>query len=282
MRVHAEQAPDGVSAPRTYAVINFYHLADIAKPGETAARHKEYIKQQGWDIRGRIYISFQGVNAQFSGPREDALAYTSWVASQPEFNGVVWREYPVGKQMFPKLRLKFRPNLISLRGGMEGLPVTGVSTGLTPPEHGHSNLVLFAATTALSPPAFEQCCLEGGMSCSPCASIIHLVVTCDGDMQMHQTEQHHSLLRTGSACYGKLSPSRRLHHNPTLLPPPLTLQPRHPSSWTSGMATSGMPATFKARSGHGRTSSTKRLEGSRATTRFLSTSATLTLTPPSW
>lgn len=127
MRVHAEQEPDGVSASLPYAVINFYHLSDIAKPGETAAWHKEYIKQQGWDICGRIYISFQGVNAQFSGPREDALAYTAWVASQPEFKGVIWREYPVKKQMFPKLRLKFRPNLISLRGGMEGLPVTGMS-----------------------------------------------------------------------------------------------------------------------------------------------------------
>lgn len=126
MRVRAEEISETSSPPRSHAVINFYHLSDIAKPGEAAARHKEHIQEQGWDIRGRIYISYQGVNAQFSGPRDDALAYTSWVASQPEFEGVVWREYPVEKHMFPKLRLKFRPNLISLRGGVESLPVTGM------------------------------------------------------------------------------------------------------------------------------------------------------------
>ena len=125
VRVHAESI-DSDAPARTHAVINFYHLSDIAKPGETAERHKAYIREQGWDIRGRIYVSFQGVNAQFSGPRDDALAYTAWIASQTEFKGVVWREYPVAKHMFPKLRLKFRPNLISLRGGMQDLPVTGV------------------------------------------------------------------------------------------------------------------------------------------------------------
>eukprot|EP00892_Ulva_mutabilis_P009719 jgi/Ulvmu1/7119/UM034_0025.1 len=132
VRVHAEPPSHGVASSRTHAVINFYHLSDIAKPGETAAMHKDYIQEQGWDIRGRIYISFQGVNAQFSGPREDAIAYTSWVASQPEFKGVVWREYPVEKHMFPKLRLKFRPNLISLRGGMEDLPVTDATNRAKP------------------------------------------------------------------------------------------------------------------------------------------------------
>jgi hypothetical protein len=111
--------------PFTHSVINFYHLSDVSQPTEAATRHKTAIQDKGWDIRGRIYISYQGINAQFSGPWQDALAYTEWVLSQPEFKGLTWREYPVPKHMFPKLRLKFRPNLISLQGGMEDLPVTG-------------------------------------------------------------------------------------------------------------------------------------------------------------
>lgn len=39
----------------------------------------------GRDIAGRIYISAQGINAQYSGPTEDALAYARWVAQQPGF-----------------------------------------------------------------------------------------------------------------------------------------------------------------------------------------------------
>lgn len=110
----------------SHSVINFYHLSDVAQPEEAASKHKETIKDKGWDICGRIYISYQGINAQFSGPWKDALEYTKWVASQPEFNDLSWREYPVPKHMFPKLKLKFRPNLISLQGGMDNLPVTGV------------------------------------------------------------------------------------------------------------------------------------------------------------
>lgn len=109
----------------THCVINFYHLAPIAKPGATAKNHRAFIKEQGWDIRGRIYVSFQGMNAQFSGPAAEAEAYTKWVAAQPEIDGLKWRSYPVRKHMFPKLRLKFKPNLISLQGGMADLPVVG-------------------------------------------------------------------------------------------------------------------------------------------------------------
>ena len=36
--------------------------------------------------------------------------------------------------MFPKLRLKYKPNLISLAGGMERLPVTEPESRATPLE----------------------------------------------------------------------------------------------------------------------------------------------------
>ena len=36
--------------------------------------------------------------------------------------------------MFPKLRLKYKPNLISLAGGMGGLPITNPQSRATPLE----------------------------------------------------------------------------------------------------------------------------------------------------
>ena len=39
----------------------------------------------GRDFAGRIYISAQGINAQYSAPTPDALAYAQWVAQQPGF-----------------------------------------------------------------------------------------------------------------------------------------------------------------------------------------------------
>jgi len=38
--------------------------------------------------------------------------------------GLRWSSQPVDWHQFPRLRLKFRPNLVSLAGGMTGLPVT--------------------------------------------------------------------------------------------------------------------------------------------------------------
>lgn len=39
----------------------------------------------GKDIVGRIYISAQGINAQYSGLREHAIAYAKWVCSSDQW-----------------------------------------------------------------------------------------------------------------------------------------------------------------------------------------------------
>ena len=45
--------------------------------------HRSFLS--GRDIKGRIYLSAQGINAQFSGPSRDALDYAQWVGGQPLF-----------------------------------------------------------------------------------------------------------------------------------------------------------------------------------------------------
>jgi hypothetical protein len=128
------------SAAYTHLIINFYHLVPITKPETLAQHHKQFIRENDWDIRGRIYMSFQGINAQFSGPKDEAVAYTEWVAAQSEFEGMQWRSYPVWKNMFPRLRLKFRPNLISLQGGMKDLPVVGALLTSETERHGGAQI----------------------------------------------------------------------------------------------------------------------------------------------
>ena len=86
--------------------------------------HREHMEWMlGKDIVGRIYISSQGINAQYSGPREDAVAYAVWVARQDHFRGLHWTAEDVQGHQFPKLRLKVRPNLVQLAGGTQQLPI---------------------------------------------------------------------------------------------------------------------------------------------------------------
>lgn len=47
--------------------------------------HRRWVEANGYDIRGRIYYSEQGVNSQYGGRTEEATAYVKWLASQPMF-----------------------------------------------------------------------------------------------------------------------------------------------------------------------------------------------------
>ena len=44
--------------------------------------------------------------------------------------GLKWSSFPVDGHQFPKLRLKFKQNLISLAGGMTRLPITDAKVAL--------------------------------------------------------------------------------------------------------------------------------------------------------
>lgn len=49
--------------------------------------------------------------------------------------GLRWSSFPVDAHQFPKLRLKFKQNLISLAGGMTRLPVTDPKVSSFTPFH---------------------------------------------------------------------------------------------------------------------------------------------------
>ena len=48
-------------------------------------RHQRWVRDCGGDLRGRIYLSTQGINAQYSGEVAAAHAYAQWVGQQPGF-----------------------------------------------------------------------------------------------------------------------------------------------------------------------------------------------------
>jgi len=113
-----------------YCVVNFYHLVDIPRPHDVVKQHKEFL--EGKDVRGRIYISEQGINAQYGGRRSDAVNYAEWLSeTQDLFQGLRFSVFRADEHMFPKLRLKYKPNLISLAGGMSTVPVTDPSSRAT-------------------------------------------------------------------------------------------------------------------------------------------------------
>ncbi|CAI5959412.1 unnamed protein product [Closterium sp. NIES-64] len=63
----AAEAADGAGSAQgePFLVLNFYHFADVEDAHGDVERHRAFLQER--DIRGRIYISHQGINAQQSG-----------------------------------------------------------------------------------------------------------------------------------------------------------------------------------------------------------------------
>eukprot|EP00884_Botryococcus_braunii_P011201 jgi/Botrbrau1/20081/Bobra.200_1s0084.1 len=106
----------------SFVIINFYHLADVENPSKLRKAAEKWLKER--DIKGRIYVSTQGINAQYSGPQEDAHSFARWIEMQDGFQGLKWSSERVEGHQFPKLRLKFRESLVQLAGGTTSLPIT--------------------------------------------------------------------------------------------------------------------------------------------------------------
>jgi len=96
-------------------VLNFYHLAPLADPDAEVAAHKAVVEARGLDLKGRVFLSRDGVNAQLGGPVADCSAYAEWVASRAPFQGLEYRLFPASGHSFPGKRLKVQHKaLVSL------------------------------------------------------------------------------------------------------------------------------------------------------------------------
>ncbi|KAK9115098.1 hypothetical protein Syun_021895 [Stephania yunnanensis] len=112
-----------------FVVVNFYCFVFIKDPEELVAEHLSFL--QGRDVRGRIYVNEQGINAQYSGPSADALAYVEWLKEGSRFSDILVQISPaLDGHAFPRLKLRYKPSL--LEGGISHLPLHDLSMRATP------------------------------------------------------------------------------------------------------------------------------------------------------
>ncbi|KAI0528734.1 hypothetical protein KFK09_001276 [Dendrobium nobile] len=135
-RLPARIGRAGRNGDLEFCVVTFYKFVSIENPEGEVLKHQEFL--QGRDIHGRIYVNEQGINAQYSGPIEDALAYADWLKEDPRFSDILVQTSPaLDGHAFPRLKMRFKPSLVQFEGGMSHLPVlnpTMRATLLTPAE----------------------------------------------------------------------------------------------------------------------------------------------------
>ncbi|CAA2985666.1 Hypothetical predicted protein [Olea europaea subsp. europaea] len=114
-----------------FIVVNFYRFVCIKNPEGEVSKHLSFM--QGRGIHGRIYLNEQGINAQYSGPSKDALAYVEWVREDPRFSDILVQISPASNgHAFPRLKLRYKPSLVQLEGGISHLPLLDQSMRATP------------------------------------------------------------------------------------------------------------------------------------------------------
>ncbi|CAN6879744.1 unnamed protein product [Brassica oleracea] len=105
-----------------FIVVNFYRFVSIQDPAAEIEKHLSFL--QDLNIRGRIYLNEQGINAQYSGPSKDALAYVEWLKEDERFSDILVQMSPaIGRHAFPKLKLQNKPSLVQYEGGISHLPL---------------------------------------------------------------------------------------------------------------------------------------------------------------
>lgn len=90
----------------THKIISFYQFVSIQEPEREVSIHKAFCGNH--DIKARIYISEQGINAQLSAINEDAEVYLSWLKSHPVFSQATLKIDDYHEHVFPRLIIKYR------------------------------------------------------------------------------------------------------------------------------------------------------------------------------
>jgi UPF0176 protein len=95
-----------------YRVLAFYCLADIDEPHGEVQRHQQFFSTR--DLKGRIYISEQGINGQMSGSIPHAEEYMQWLKSDARFAKVSFKIHRHFEHAFPKATIKYRRQLVAM------------------------------------------------------------------------------------------------------------------------------------------------------------------------
>lgn len=98
-------------------VILYYHFAKVANPQELVDKTRAFCQEK--QLLGRILISEQGINGTLGGSDLAIDAYKKWFSEQPGFEKVWFKEQQVDHNPFPKLAVRKRKELVTLRRNVD-------------------------------------------------------------------------------------------------------------------------------------------------------------------
>lgn len=95
-----------------YLVYAFYHFSQLEDLAQLVKKWQKELEEM--DVRGRIYMHQQGVNAVCSLPKEHKELFESWVRKDARFADVFFKLHTWHEHTFARLNVRQRPYLVAL------------------------------------------------------------------------------------------------------------------------------------------------------------------------
>ena len=113
-------------------IILYYKFTPISNVKEFIASHRTYCKYN--ELKGRIYVSEEGINGTLAGSVEAVDQYEGYLRSLDGFQDTEFKEDFSDTIPFAKMIVKHRPEIVSIRTDMELNPGTDGSGYMDPTE----------------------------------------------------------------------------------------------------------------------------------------------------
>ncbi len=111
-------------------VLLYYKYVNIPDPIAEVELQRVFCLEN--NITGRILIGNEGINGTIAGEPESTNKYQDWMKARKIFNGIEFKISEGPKDTFGKLKIKFRPEIVTL--GVEGLDPTKSGKRMTADE----------------------------------------------------------------------------------------------------------------------------------------------------
>src|SRR3989344_4876328 len=99
----------------SYWILAYYLFTPVKDPHEEVKKHHAFLAgKEIKEIKGRIYISHDGINGQMSATEEAAKEYMRWLCSDMQFEKVKFKIHHYHEHVFPWATVKVRPQLVAL------------------------------------------------------------------------------------------------------------------------------------------------------------------------
>lgn len=98
---------------KDYKVLLYYKYHDIENPEQFRDEHLEFCNSIG--LKGRIIVGYEGINGTVSGTIEQTEKYKEFLHSLEGFEDVWFKEDEANGYTHPRMSIKFRKEIVSLK-----------------------------------------------------------------------------------------------------------------------------------------------------------------------